>query len=206
MSFVTQPELEILERLPDAPTVIDVGAFQGEFTAGVLLARPAARLIAFEAQPQAQHHLRERFGDRVTVYGACGARVESRELLGHFLPTPIATFYPRPQLPMIQMLPVGLIPVTTLDEACASLPHVDLLKIDCEGSEYEVLQGATATLAKTDRMYWEFTTGPGAYVERRIDEFYELLGDGWEHSTLGGGVITEASLTLHLAERRRPRL
>jgi FkbM family methyltransferase len=42
------------------------------------------------------------------------------------------------------------VPVTTLDEDLADVPSVALLKIDCEGFEYEVLRGA-ANLIKQHR-------------------------------------------------------
>jgi FkbM family methyltransferase len=40
------------------------------------------------------------------------------------------------------------IPVTTLDEDLADLPAIALLKIDCEGFEYRILQGARCLLKR----------------------------------------------------------
>ena len=43
----------------------------------------------------------------------------------------------------------NIINMVTLDSICTNLETIDLLKIDVEGYEYNVLQGATKTLEKT---------------------------------------------------------
>ena len=40
--------------------------------------------------------------------------------------------------------------MVTLDSICMNLETIDLLKIDVEGYEYKLLQGATKTLQKTN--------------------------------------------------------
>ncbi len=45
--------------------------------------------------------------------------------------------------------------VDTLDNIFAGLPHINLLKIDVEGYEKFVLEGAANTLTKTDVLYFE---------------------------------------------------
>jgi hypothetical protein len=45
--------------------------------------------------------------------------------------------------------------VDTLDHLFANEPRIDLLKIDVEGYEKFVLQGAASTLQKTDVVYFE---------------------------------------------------
>ena len=48
-----------------------------------------------------------------------------------------------------------VVPVTTLDSLTGELPRIALLKIDVEGYEMAVLKGATATLARTDCVFYE---------------------------------------------------
>ena len=48
-----------------------------------------------------------------------------------------------------------VIPVTTLDSLTASLPQITLRKIDVEGYELSVLNGATDTLARTACVFYE---------------------------------------------------
>lgn len=47
------------------------------------------------------------------------------------------------------------VPVRTLDEALAALPRIDLLKIDVEGYERSVLEGASAVLGRTECVFYE---------------------------------------------------
>lgn len=49
-------------------------------------------------------------------------------------------------------------PSITLDQILDKLPHVKLLKIDCEGAEYEILEGNLGLLAKVDTLAGEFHT------------------------------------------------
>jgi FkbM family methyltransferase len=44
---------------------------------------------------------------------------------------------------------------TTLDRLTASIPQIDLLKVDVEGAELAVLEGAHETLKKTKRIVVE---------------------------------------------------
>ena len=73
-----------------------------------------------------------------------------------------------------------------------SIDHCDLLKLDCEGSEYEILQRcAPDTLRRVRRIVGEFHEGPhlsgtGADLCRflesrsfRIDNF--VINDGFGH-------------------------
>ena len=48
-----------------------------------------------------------------------------------------------------------VIPVTTLDRLAKDLPRVTLLKIDVEGYEMAVLAGASATLERTECVFYE---------------------------------------------------
>ena len=48
-----------------------------------------------------------------------------------------------------------VIPVTTLDTLAAGLPNITLLKIDVEGYELSVLNGASKTLDRTDCVFYE---------------------------------------------------
>ena len=48
------------------------------------------------------------------------------------------------------------VPCVTLDGQLSNIPGIDLLKIDTEGYETHVLQGASETLKKTVESHWNF--------------------------------------------------
>jgi len=60
-----------------------------------------------------------------------------------------------------------LVEACPLDELLQDVDHIDILKIDVEGAEYEVLKGAKNTLHKTKCIVLELT--------RNIKEVFELL-------------------------------
>ncbi len=71
-------------------------------------------------------------------------------------------------------------PVTTLDTFCQIqvIPKIDFLKLDVEGHELSVLQGASHLLAKKAIQFIQFEFG-GANIDSRtyFQDFYYLLKD-----------------------------
>lgn len=138
---------------------IDIGANVGEY-AEYLLSRTRARVIAFEPLPKAFEkvsRLKEKYPNRLeTVNVGVGAREETLELYYGGEESVLATF----SAEVNQIHYVGSenvnrmrVPVITLDGYMKEhLPsaeaRIDLLKIDAEGFEYEILQGAQETLAR----------------------------------------------------------
>ncbi len=138
--------------------VVDVGANVGKWTAAVLRAEPAARVLAVEPNGEARSQLEARFG------GDSRIRIDSRavssaagtvafHLTGHTVNASL--FPPRPEMQAIyggtnewEVRDVVDVEATTLDELTDGVP-VSLLKIDVQGAETEVLAGASSTLART---------------------------------------------------------
>jgi FkbM family methyltransferase len=73
------------------------------------------------------------------------------------------------------------VPVTTLDEDLADVPSVVLLKIDCEGFEYEVLRGA-ANLIKQHRPWLVLEVHPTQLEEfgHSTEEILDLVARDYE--------------------------
>jgi FkbM family methyltransferase len=67
----------------------------------------------------------------------------------------------------------------TLDEFCSSegIGHVDVLKLDVQGAEYAVLEGAREMLAaqRIDVIYMEVITAPTYVGQRELHEYLALL-------------------------------
>lgn len=169
--YVSEAELAVIDSLPGRPVVVDGGACEGEFTAAVLERRPGARVIAVEPQPEGRADGAE------LHYVALGSSPGVRKFRrAHDRLTVLAGFYanPHPEVSMDYWFDVQ---VLTLDSLCADVPHIDLIKLDLEGAEYEALCGATKTLGRTDRVMFEhFTNG---YTSMPISSFAQLLEDFW---------------------------
>ncbi len=121
-----------------ARTIVDVGAHVGSFTVWAALRSPSARLLAVEPNPETFRFLLQNLRDnglqdRVrAINAAVGATsgVASLELTEHSLGTRLARSGEGPvRVKVMQMEQL-------LKEA--GMDEVDVLKMDCEGMEFEV--------------------------------------------------------------------
>ncbi len=155
--FLDKELFVLADLVPSGGTVIDVGAAGGAHTfVAARAVGPSGRVVAIEARAGSARILRgwRRVlgADHVTVVtGAAGASPGELVLRVPLVPTRShpdggddGTLLAR--LPAVTRS-VG---VTTLDHVVAShhLDRVDLVKVDVEGGEAAVLDGATRTLAK----------------------------------------------------------
>lgn len=153
----------LIASLPLA-TIVDVGANVGQFSLLASTLHPAARVIAFEPLPEA--------ADRFERLFAGNARVRlHRAALGPARGT--ATLHVSAHNDSSSLLPIGeaqtrtfpgtgevatvTVPVGPLSDfvARAEIAAPALLKIDVQGFELEVLQGAETLLDAFDYVYVE---------------------------------------------------
>lgn len=136
--------------------VVDIGANEGAFTAGVLSVAPEARIIAAEPGPAPRARMRARLGSlpNVEILDVAVAAVSGTatlHLATHDHNSSLLASRPEMQTEIDPgWAPVGELQVrtVTLDELIGSR-DVDVLKIDVQGSEMDVLAGGDATLART---------------------------------------------------------
>lgn len=135
--------------LPPTAVVVDVGANIGAFTISAALA--GARVLSFEPFPSNFAVLQRnvaRSGVRAELFPmAVSSQAESREL---FLPDN-DEYVGRFSLHPGRGARTIRVECTSLDDIVRknALPRIDLLKLDCQGSEYEILFGAgTDTLGR----------------------------------------------------------
>ena len=150
-------EPEIIDRLvelarPDT-TVFDVGANLGLMAIPVLHGCQSCRVVSFEPSPNSLAFLRK------TVAGAgYGARWHVVEKALAARPGQLDFAIGRPEDALFEGLKSGdrianartiVVPVSTLDDEWIALgsPAVSVVKIDVEGAEGHVLEGARALLA-----------------------------------------------------------
>jgi FkbM family methyltransferase len=157
------------EALAGPPaTVVDVGANTGDWSAGLLNFYTPDRLICVEPDPKLAAGLRDRFAARSTVQvveRAVGSTPGTAELkmmedsVCNSLRQPtelMKGIYPSP----FRVIETVQVEVQTLDALLADVPRVKLLKIDVQGFEREVLEGAAAVLRRTDFVLMEVNFKP----------------------------------------------
>ncbi|MFL6193998.1 MAG: FkbM family methyltransferase [Thermoanaerobaculia bacterium] len=184
-----------LARLPDRRRFLDVGAFHGLFSLAFTAGRPDALAVAVDPSPPAwevlEDNLRRNPEARVTpvrtALGAGPGVLTMRYSWHHLEATPGAAGEPG----------TVEIPVRTLDALCGELGlHPDLMKIDVEGYEIAVLQGAARVL-REDRPVLFLEVHPQRIEELggSMAELAGLLADhGYEVFGLRGAPVRLAGV------------
>lgn len=136
--------------------VIDIGANVGQMTLeAALLVGPTGRVVAVEPAPGNAKVLRKHvmgngFSDRVTIIeAACGAS-DCKEIVLHIIGDAIDSVGSGHSVSKHSDEHASIeikVPVVTLDEIAGENPPT-VVKIDVEGAELKVLEGAAAALTK----------------------------------------------------------
>lgn len=176
---------------------LDIGANVGGYSEK-LLSLTASKVIAFEPQPNLQSALADvavAFSDRLTVVSkGVGSRAEKLVLHYNEDADTHASFIKEiNEVPYVDNHSTVEIDVVTLDEFFSARPDVkelDLIKVDTEGFEAEVLEGARNTIANLRPSFVQFEYGQHQMVRghsvysltRNIPEYvlFQLVPNGME--------------------------
>ena len=153
-------------RALDVRTVIDVGASDGGFARRIRAALPDATLYCFEPLPRAFDALRARFAGDANFYAEQYAVAERRHRssfqenasAGSSSLLEMADLH-REAYPATRTAKTVEVECTTLDHHFAEtdLPARVLLKMDVQGAERLVIEGARSTLRRVDVVYSEMS-------------------------------------------------
>ena len=184
----------ILQEAGSKGTFYDVGAYHGHFTVLALSINPALEIHAFEPVQEYREELMRRVGKRASLTlhseavasGAGRSRfvieeqlsglAKGRAQLGRpglrpWLGRQKERFLESPKLITLQ------VETTTLDTAIST--PVLLVKVDVQGSEAEVLLGATRVLTEGSVRHWLLSTHSEKLHKRCLDHFqrfgYEVV-------------------------------
>jgi FkbM family methyltransferase len=165
-----QDSYRIAELQLNGPVAVDVGAHIGVFSRAFKERHPAARVVAVECCPENIPALRRNVGDFATivpaaltyerevalfnaVYPGCvstgGSEVVSRtefEAMAASRATNGGDGKPAAPSPAGYWLDRRPLATVTLEELMTEhhLDHIDVLKLDCEGSEFSILENTTS--------------------------------------------------------------
>lgn len=157
-------------RLPDgldATTIVDLGSNVGASVLYFATRYPGARIIAVEPDPATFRKLQANVGSIPGVELRCLA-VGGTDGETDFFPSPRtweSSFRPTP----LSGEPIR-VRVVTLDTLLSEvgLDHVDLIKLDVEGAEYEILGSSQAWKTSVSTVIGELHAGlPDAYAGMR---------------------------------------
>jgi FkbM family methyltransferase len=177
----------LFERLISTNSVVyDLGAFTGYYTllASVLVG-PAGRVYVFEPLPRNLHYLKQHLTlNRISNVSVIEAAVSNRS--GRL------TFQEGPSRARGRLHEGGelVVEVVALDELIesGSLPDPQYMKIDVEGAEMRVLEGASQLLERSHPTI--FMDTHGIEVHGQCCRF--LLGLGYQLEPIDGKSLSES--------------
>lgn len=126
--------------------VVDIGANIGSFSAAIHFKYPNAKLVSYEPHPTSFSLLKK---------NAPFATIRQKAVMGKREIVQIQTLGPSMSRRIVQS---GGTPVeaVTLGDALKDLSSIDLLKVDVEGSEYEIFNNTSPqTLKKVKKVFVE---------------------------------------------------
>jgi FkbM family methyltransferase len=138
----------------DPETIVDVGAGIGDFAVLAAATFPSATVLALEPNPSSfrllETNRRANHADNLKpLCAAVGTLPTVKLCVGRIGP-----------LASTRRVDGGRawleVPAVRLDDALAGVRRVDLLKIDCEGSEIDALESAGALLQRVQHVVVEF--------------------------------------------------
>lgn len=175
-----EPFLESLKKQPPR-VVFDVGANEGNYVVSVRRHFPDAQIFAFEPHPRTFGRLAERCSGKADCFNlACdraNGEFELFDLAGE-AGTQLASLSREALAPLGRDIEAFRIQATTLDDFCAErgIERIDLLKIDTEGNERRVLEGAGRLLSQRRIEHIQFEFNEMNVASRSfLKDFIQLL-------------------------------
>ena len=178
-------EIELIpaESIPTLKCVIDVGANLGDWSVGIALLTHAKEIIAYEPVPQLFEQLQNNiksYSQIRCVNRAVGATVGYVEINVHqrHQLSSVLTIQDEARhvhgMEQDVAVPVR-VPLTTLDEDLRDRTEISLLKIDVQGYEPQVLEGARAVLKRTEILMIEVTYSSYYQGDMQFADLHRLV-------------------------------
>lgn len=165
----TGEQLVLTNLLKAGDVVFDVGAHQGKWSLLVLGIEPKIHLYSFEPHPQIFNILSSSFSPSMKAFNLAFSNQRGRTYFYAFEEgvSEGSGFFWRRHLAQREYQRV-LINIETLDHFCQfyQVHKIDYLKIDTEGAELSILQGAKNMLFGHQIVALQFEYG-GAYVDAK---------------------------------------
>jgi FkbM family methyltransferase len=189
--------VNMFAQLPDKPVVVDIGGYIGDFSL-YAAHELGARVVVYEPTPDNYALLKENVAlnsleNRITCHNAGVGGVDGKLTLNVTRDDGAVHVSGFLYGNATEQLSVPAVSMNTICEENA-LTHIDLLKIDCEGGEYDIICSMTARLFEhIDRIVFEYHPIPG---------YREKLETVKKHLAAAGYRLTEdRSNTLIAAAR-----
>ncbi|WP_197428732.1 FkbM family methyltransferase [Phnomibacter ginsenosidimutans] len=172
----------------DSPVVFDVGANRGDYSQLVLNFMPNCKLYAFEPIPELNTQLKQRFelAANMQIHPLLVSnQVGQQAFFQRHDQNALSSVYNRYHNNEPTKQSVITVNTIIIDAFCSAnkIREIHFLKIDAEGHDLFVLQGAKEMLAAKKIHHIQFEFG-GSNIDSRtyMRDFFELLSDDFQIS------------------------
>jgi len=182
-----QPDWKILEVIGpvERPHVVfDVGAHEGWFLHSWKDWCPAAEIHAFEPAIEAYERCAASYGGDPSIHlnnagvgrtaGTLELNVMEASAVSNSFLAPVAETWKEIEY-HTGAITRRVVDVIALDDYARAMPSIHLIKIDVQGFELEVLEGAVGTLKKTDYVFVESAIRPLYAGAARFTQVHDWL-------------------------------
>ena len=181
----------ILERVltEDSSAYIDVGCHRGEILKMALKLAPKGEHFAFEAIPVYYNRLEKDFGKLVNLRHCAVTNYIGETSFNYVESNPMFSGIKKRDYPKSEKISQITIPTNTLDNALKDCPNIDLIRIDVEGAEFDVIDGAKRIIFEHQPVIlFEHQEGAAGYYDNSPDKMWGILVDqlGMKLNTLQG--------------------
>jgi len=160
-------------------TCVDIGCHKGEIFSQILKKSPKGGHYAFEPIPELYKSLKEKYGNTNHVFSFALSDSIGETSFQYVKNAPAYSGILKRKYaisnPDIEEITVKTI---TLDEIIGEKQKIDFIKIDVEGAEFKVLNGAKKIIAKyRPIIIFEFGKGASEFYNTTPEEIYNFFDD-----------------------------
>lgn len=165
------------QNIKKASNCIDVGCHKGEMLVEILKLAPKGTHFAFEPIPAMYKNLDRQFGAKAKIFAYALSDKCGKTTFQHVKNAPAYSGIKKRRYdiakPEIEEIEVE---ISTLDTIIPTEIKIDFIKIDVEGAELGVLQGAIQLLKRDlPVVLFEFGLGASDFYGTKPDDIYRLL-------------------------------
>lgn len=168
----------IRKHLKKDSNCIDIGANLGHILMEIVAAAPKGKHFAFEPIPDLYTSLKKKFSKNTTVYNYALSSKRGSTTFNYYPGRPAVSGF-RERNKLVGQEPTLLsVQMEKLDDLIPENLKIDLVKIDVEGAEYEVLQGARKVLQKNKPLVlFECGLGGADVYGTTPDDIFDLFAE-----------------------------
>lgn len=155
---------------------VDVGCHKGEVLKIALRIAPKGEHFAFEAIPNFYEKLKPEFQNYVNLYNVAITNYKGESEFNFVESNPKLSGFKKRDYPKSEKIVPIKVPTNSLDNLLKDAISIDLIRIDVEGAEYHVIDGAKRIIFKhKPYILFEHIQGAAEYYQNGPDQMWEVL-------------------------------